>query len=44
MFYLVEDDILEVSDGVAAVVEHRPKDLRRHDQAGRCRINLPPML
>ena len=37
---LVEDDVLEVSDGVAPVVEHRPEDLGGHDQASGGRIDL----
>lgn len=38
--YLVEDDVLQVPDGVAAVVQHWPQDLRRHDEASRCRVDL----
>ena len=37
---LVKNDILEIADDVAAIVQHRPQDLRRHDQTRGGRVDL----
>lgn len=37
--YLVEHYPLDVANEISAPVEHRPKDLRSHDEAGRFRID-----
>ena len=37
---LVEDDPFQITNDVGPIIEHRPKNFRRHDEASRLSIDL----